>query len=480
MQYQYKKLITFGLTVLYWSLTTAAWGWVWDRYYSQAIIRPFGYKGTWLIVAVYGIILFLFNHLYGGYRIGYHKFGDIIYSNLLALLFTNGIVYLQTCLVGRAIMDIRPFVVLCVVGFLLALLWAYVSTRLYMKLYPPHKMLMIYGGKQLTESLIYKMMTRPEKYDICEAISTDEGIESIIERMKNYTSVIICDVKSADRNALVKYCFEHSVRTYLTPKISDLIIRGAAEINLFDTTLLLCRNTGFNGEQRALKRMLDLVLASLALVATAPFLLLTALAIKLQDGGPVLYRQERLTRGGKVFSVYKFRSMIVDAEKDSGARLAEDNDDRITPVGRFIRKIRFDEMPQLLNILKGDMSIVGPRPERPEIAQEYEKTMPEFCFRLKVKAGLTGYAQVLGKYNTTPYDKLKLDMAYIEGYSFLLDLKLILMTLKILFKRESTEGIAEGTTTASPPPPQKAPAAPPELVVVTTQAQEERDTAAVK
>ena len=144
-----------------------------------------------------------------------------------------------------------------------------------------------------------------------------------------------------------------------------------------------------------------------------------------------------------MFKVYKFRSMRTDAESDGVARLAGENDDRITPVGKVIRKVRIDELPQILNVLKGDMSIVGPRPERPELAAENEKIMPEFSYRLKVKAGLTGYAQVLGKYNTTPYDKLRLDLMYIEQYSFLLDLKLILMTIKILFVPESTEGVKE-------------------------------------
>ena len=175
----------------------------------------------------------------------------------------------------------------------------------------------------------------------------------------------------------------------------------------------------------------------------------TALAIKLQDGGPAVYKQKRLTIEGRKFYVYKFRSMRVDAEKDGVARLACDGDSRVTPVGQFIRKVRLDELPQLFNILKGDMSIVGPRPERPEIARQYEAEIPEFRYRLRVKAGLTGYAQIFGKYNTTPYDKLKLDLHYIQNYSLMLDVKLIIQTVKILFMRESTEGIAAGQTTAA-------------------------------
>lgn len=194
--------------------------------------------------------------------------------------------------------------------------------------------------------------------------------------------------------------------------------------------------------------MIDLVCSLLLLVIASPFMLVTAIAIKLYDGGPVLYKQIRCTRDRKEFYILKFRSMRVDAEKDGVARLASKNDSRITPVGKFIRATRIDELPQLFNILKGEMSFIGPRPERPEIIDQYMEEMPEFAFRMKVKAGLAGYAQVYGKYNTTPYDKLKLDLTYIEQYSVWLDIKLMLLTLKILIKPESTEGVDSSQTTA--------------------------------
>ena len=181
--------------------------------------------------------------------------------------------------------------------------------------------------------------------------------------------------------------------------------------------------------------------------SASPFMLIIALAVKLYDGGPVLYKQERLTRDGRPFMIYKFRSMSMDSEK-SGARLAAKGDKRVTPVGRVIRNIHFDELPQLFNILKGDMSMVGPRPERQVIADQYAEEIPEFVLRTKVKAGLTGYAQVYGKYNTTPYDKLKFDITYIENYSLWLDVKIMLLTFKILFQKENTEGVDETQKTA--------------------------------
>ena len=230
---------------------------------------------------------------------------------------------------------------------------------------------------------------------------------------------------------------------YITPKLSDIIMRGADEINLFDTPLLLCRNRGLNFEQRFFKRAVDLIVSAVAIIVFSPFMLIAAICIKLYDGGPVLYKQKRSTIGGRIFEIYKFRSMVVDAEKDGKAVLASRNDDRITPIGKIIRRYRIDELPQLFNIFVGDMSLVGPRPERPEIGEEYAKVMPEFRYRLKVKAGLTGYAQVIGKYDTTAYDKLKMDLMYIESYSFFLDIKLILMTVKTMFQKDSSQGVEE-------------------------------------
>ena len=225
------------------------------------------------------------------------------------------------------------------------------------------------------------------------------------------------------------------------PKISDVILVGSEELHVFDTPILLTREYSLSMEQRFIKRSIDVICSLILLVITSPLMLLTALAIKLYDGGPVLYKQVRCTIGQREFYIMKFRSMRTDAEKDGVARLAQKNDDRITPIGKVIRKCRLDELPQLINILKGDMSIVGPRPERKCLAEEISKEIPEFCFRLKVRGGLTGYAQIYGKYNTSAYDKLRLDMMYIENYSPLLDIRLIILTLRIIFSKDSTEGI---------------------------------------
>ena len=307
---------------------------------------------------------------------------------------------------------------------------------------------MIYGERPI-EDIMGKFASRPDKYDIVKSMNLTEGLPAIYDEITaGYGGIVLWDIPISVRNDLLKYCYSKYIRVYLMPKISDVIVRGADPIHLFDTPIFLTRECSMTIEQRMVKRLIDVVCSLILIVLASPFMLITALAVKLYDHGPVLYKQVRCTTGGKEFKILKFRSMRVDAEKDGVARLASQNDSRITPVGKFIRKVRLDELPQLFNILKGDMSFIGPRPERPEIIKQYMEDMPEFAFRMKMKAGLAGYAQVYGKYNTTPYDKLKLDLFYIENYTVWLDLKLMLLTLKILFKPESTEGIDEKQTTA--------------------------------
>lgn len=307
-------------------------------------------------------------------------------------------------------------------------------------------MLVIYGEYSPT-NLIKKINSRRDKYDVCATESVKVGYEALYTKILDYEAVVLCDLPSQIRNQILKFCYDQKKRTYITPKISDIIITGTERIHLFDTPLMLARNGGLTIEQRIGKRAMDIVFSLLAIVISAPFMLIFALCIKLYDRGPVFYTQERVTRDGKAFQIIKFRSMRENAEKD-GARLAAKGDSRITPIGRFLRATHLDELPQIFNILKGEMSFVGPRPERREIAEEYEELIPEFRFRLKVKAGLTGYAQIYGKYNTAPYDKLKLDLTYIENYSVWLDLKLMLMTFKIMFQKENTEGVDKEQKTA--------------------------------
>ena len=423
-------------------LTVETWVyWIaWEQYFSKAAGTPFFRRGDWLMVVVYGLLLLFFSKMYGGLRIGYLERGNVLYSQMLSVVLVNMFTYLQIALLAKGFLNPIPFLLMFAVQAIAIGIWTFLANKLFERLFPPRQMLLIYGNRP-SLTLMDKMNCRKDRYQIREMVHIEVGVEEIVRRIPGYDAVVICDVPSSIRNRILKYCYGEGKRVYMTPKISDILVRSAEDMNLFDTPLIMARNGKMSVEQAFFKRGMDIVVAGAASLLALPFFIGTALAVKVQDGGPIIYKQKRLTINGKEFYVYKFRSMKVDAEKDGVARLASDGDRRITAVGNFIRKVRLDELPQLFNILKGDMSIVGPRPERPEIARQYEEVMPEFEYRLRVKAGLTGYAQVFGKYNTTSYDKLKLDLHYIQNYSLMLDIKLMIQTVKILFMRESTEGI---------------------------------------
>ncbi len=444
---KFKRLINFleGFVIL--AAHTVLFAFVWYGSYVKQLDIPFFRRGDWAVIGVYALILFLLTHLYGGFKIGYLRLMDVLYSQILSLICANVVAYIQVVLISREYLSTVPILKMTIVQIAIILLWVFICKLIYAALYPPRQMLLVCYDRD-PDDMINKMSSRQDKYEICDiADLNEESLDSVCDMVTEYEAVLIYDIPAYERNIILKHCFTEGVRTYVTPKISDILLRGADNIHLFDTPLYLSRNQGLSADQLIFKRLLDLVVCVPVSVVLMPLFLLISLLIKLYDGGPVLYKQPRLTINGKVFNIYKFRSMRMDSEK-AGAQLAKKNDDRITPVGRVLRALHFDEFPQLINIIKGDMSLVGPRPERPEIAKQYKEIIPEFDFRLKVKAGLTGYAQVYGKYNTTPYDKLKLDLTYIENYTFWLDIKLMFLTFKILFQKENTEGIDANQVTA--------------------------------
>lgn len=444
---QFKRVISFfeGFVIL--AAHMALFAYVWYGYYVGQLKIPFFRRGDWAVIGMYGLILFLLTNLYGGFKIGYLRLMDVLYSQILSLISANVVAYVQVVLISRKYLSSIPIVKMTLVQIIAILLWVLICKLIYAALYPPRQMLLVCYDRD-PDDMILKMSSRQDKYEICDiADLNEEALEDVCEMVKDYEAVLIYDIPAYERNIILKRCFTECVRTYVTPKISDILLRGADNIHLFDTPLYLSRNKGLSGDQIIFKRLLDLIISIPLAILLMPLFIVIALLIKIYDGGSVLYKQPRLTMDGKVFNIYKFRSMRMDSEK-YGAQLAKKNDDRITPVGKVLRMLHFDEFPQLINIIKGDMSVVGPRPERPEIAAQYQEIIPEFDFRLKVKAGLTGYAQVYGKYNTTPYDKLKLDLTYIENYSFWLDIKLIFLTFKILFQKDNTEGIDASQITA--------------------------------
>ena len=427
-------------------LITMPFAWGWFNYYAQHMVLPFYDRGNWVVVALYAVLYMIFGRVYGGFWISLNRISESVYSQALAVMMTSGIMYVVTFLLERQLPDIWPVIAAFGVQLVLSGLWSMAAHVAYYILFPATMTIIVYDERQGMEKLIQDYGFE-KKFTVIKTLTVEQCIANI-DLLHNAQTVFVSGVHSHERNIILKYCVEHGIMMYLVPRIGDVLMSGAQQMHMFHLPMLRVGRYNPSPWHTIAKRTFDVVSAGALFLVISPLMLITAIAIK-TDGGPVFYKQRRLTQDGKEFDVLKFRSMRVDAEKDGVARLSTgDKDDRITKVGHFIRKVRIDELPQLLNIIGGSMSVVGPRPERPEIASQYEKEMPEFSLRLQAKAGLTGYAQVYGKYNTTPYDKLQMDLMYISNPSFWEDLRIIFATIKILFVPESTEGVSKGQTTA--------------------------------
>ena len=430
-------------------LVTGMFFWVWYRFAEKnnQTGHLLGYANLLMSAGIYFVLYVIIGKPMKAFRIGVDRKANLLASQVLTLFTVNALETLVSCAITGQFRFFPDFlwryILLFLVQGLAACLLIIPMVDLYRHTFPPQRILEVY--KNADASKLRFMDDRPDKYHISSKICIDEGIGAVFSRMEagGFDAVLINDVPSEIKNDILKECFNRDIRVYFTPKISDIIGKNSEEINLFDTPLYLCRNNGIGMTQRFIKRSCDIVFSLLGLILASPVLLITAIAIKAEDGGPVFFRQERATIGGHTFMIIKFRSMIIDAEKDGKPHPAGEADPRITKVGRVIRPTRIDELPQLINILKGEMSIVGPRPERVEHMRKYTEEIPEFVYRLKVKGGLTGPAQVFGKYNTDALNKLKMDLAYITNYSVLLDLQILFETFKILFQKESTEGFSE-------------------------------------
>ena len=427
------------------AVATSSFLWVWINS-IKTIENRTGYllgKGNLAMSAIiYIMMLVIFGRFFHAFSIGVERIAKQVVSVALTLFVTD----LAEVLVSSTIQNNYRFMLEYAWRYLLLALaqsvvlgiFVIIVNFLYRKIIPPLKITLIYGDHP--NNIEDKLACLPHKYQVVKRVKFDDPGVDLEKVINESSSVLINDVPSQIENKIIKLCFDNDVRTYVVPKIADIILKCSDSINVIDTPLYLSRNFGMSFGQRFAKRAMDIILSGLALIVFSPVFIITALAIKIEDHGPVFFKQERVTKDGKHFMILKFRSMIVDAEKDGRPHPAGEKDDRITKVGNIIRACRVDELPQLFNIFAGDMSIVGPRPERYEHVIKYTQDIPEFKFREKVKGGLTGYAQVYGKYNTSALDKLKLDLTYIANYSVLLDFQIIFETIKILFQKESTEG----------------------------------------
>ena len=420
---------------------------VWLLYYIRMVLMyPSVYRAGGIIV-MFVVLYAFFGRAYEAFLVSLKRVSDMFYAQALSIFFADGFMFLVMWLMSNRFPDLLPALGALAAQVALSVVWCFGANRWYYAHYARQKTGVIYDMRRGVEDL-FGRYGMEQKFDVRFTCTVEECLGRL-EMLDDMTSVFLCGVHSHERNAILKYCVANGIVVYIIPRVGDVIMSGAKKIHLFHLPMLRVDRYNPNPEYTLAKRAIDVGLSLFLLALFSPILLVTALAVKLQDGGPVFYRQVRLTKDGREFRMLKFRSMVVNAEEDGVARLSTGKvDPRITRVGRIIRAYRIDELPQLFNVLGGSMSLVGPRPERPEIAAEYEKEMPEFALRLQARAGITGYAQVYGKYNTTPYDKLQMDLMYISRPSVIEDLKILFATLQIIFQRESTEGIAQGHVNA--------------------------------
>ncbi|MBR3463594.1 MAG: sugar transferase [Clostridiales bacterium] len=419
----------------------------WYLYYASRISSPFYFWGNLVVFVLFMLLYFYFARTYDAFFISHNTIGEIVTSQSLSAFLADTAMYFVIILLSKRLVNPLPLMAAFAVQFALSAFWSLIANLVYYRIYPAKKTLIINDVRRDMDGIIRKYHME-RKFDISKSVSVEECLNdlSVIDDVE---VVFLSGVHTHERNIILKYCMYNDKLVYMIPRVGDVIMSGAQQVHLFHLPMLRTGGYRPNPEYVITKRLFDIIASVLGLIVLSPLFLVVAIVIKASDKGPVFYRQERLTKDGKRFMIHKFRSMRADAEKDGIPRLSSGvYDDRITPVGRFIRRCRIDELPQLFDILTGNLSVVGPRPERPEIAEEYMKEMPEFQLRLQAKAGLTGYAQIYGKYNTTPYDKLQLDLMYIAHPSLAEDIRICFATIRILFKPSSTEGVAPGQTTA--------------------------------
>lgn len=439
--FKYRKFLVFTVILCMYIINISTYFFFWHKFYD---INTFGEKGEFVIYTIYLFLYFVLTGVYKGNKVGILRLGEIIYSNILSILIVNTITYLQLCSLYVSLVDIEPILITTLIQIINIVILTFIANKLYFYFRSAREILAISNNINIDYEILLKMQQMKEKFTIKKVILEDVGIEEISEKLKNFNSVLLCNVSPKTKKFVIETCFEQNKRVYIIPSVYDIMLWSSYQTQVFDTPMLMCKSRTPTNEQLIIKRCIDIVFSLLGLIILSPFMIITAIIIKVYDGGPIFFKQKRCTLNEHTFNVLKFRSMVVDAEKD-GPQKATQNDNRITPIGKIIRMTRIDETPQLLNILVGDMSIVGPRPERIENIEEYCKTHPQFKLRLKVKAGLTGYAQIYGKYNTLPLDKLHLDLLYIQNFSIIKDLNIMLATVKILFMPTSTEGFSKTT-----------------------------------
>lgn len=380
-------------------------------------------------------------NIYGLYTITMKTLSEIAFSLGLALMLLQFLTVVSTFFYRHFAFPRSIFIIAFFVQFLLLLGWRGLVLYVFKRVQGVKHVLVI-GEMPKAQEFAQKLQNISKGWIDVKYVLEPKTVEELIPYIKVVDTIYLYSKMDENlKSEIVRKAIEFKKHVFIAPDFRDILVSRARVIQFDDVATLSIEQPELTSEQKLIKRVCDILLASVALVISFPIMILIAIAIKLDSEGPVIYKQKRVTEGEREFYVLKFRTMVKDAEKMTGPVLATENDPRITRVGRFLRATRLDELPQLINILKGEMSFIGPRPERPYFVEQFKKLYPEYSLRHNVKAGLTGLAQVYGKYATSPEDKLRLDLIYIKNYSVFLDIKILLLTLKTIFTKEAAEGV---------------------------------------
>ncbi len=393
-----------------------------------------------ITLSTYVIILFLLTCIYGKYDVGIRKSRQIIFSLVLAGIMTDLFTYFQLVIMKTNDANNRTFklenisilILVILVQIIIYIVMTHMGNAFYFWINDAEGCLIIASDIEEAERVQEALLDFKKRYHVTGIIHYER--DDLEERMLEVNTVFLYDVPVEERTKIVDFCYQNLKNIYFNPQIADILERNSKQVVIDDMSFFSSQFHTITYEQRIIKRLMDIFISAVALIITSPILCVSAICIKSHDGGSVLFRQKRATANGRVFLIYKFRTM----KENVGNYSVTGDDTRVTSVGRFLRKYRIDELPQFYNILKGDMSLVGPRPEMLENVEDYTKEMPEFRYRLRMKAGLTGNAQIIGKYNTSSRDKLMLDLMYIENYSILKDIQLLFQTILVLFNADDS------------------------------------------
>lgn len=396
-------------------------------------------------LSTYVFMLFLLTNIYGGFDVGVRKRREIVISLILTGIITDLVTYFELTIMKTndannatfTIENVGVLFAVFVIQIAIYVVMTIIGNKFYFWINEAEKCLIVSSDVDSARRVSKAMESFQRRYRVNEIVSIND--ENLEEKMLAADSIVLYEVPVERRTEIVDFCYQNLKNFYFNPAVADILERNSNSEVIDDISFFSWKFHTISFEERIIKRLMDIIISTIMIIVLSPILLISAVLIKKNDGGSVLFKQKRATVHGKVFEIYKFRTMKENVENKSVVV----DDDRITGIGKFLRKYRIDELPQLFNILKGDMSLVGPRPEMLENVKEYTRELPEFRYRLRMKAGLTGYAQIIGKYNTSSKDKLMLDLLYIENYSIMKDIQLLFRTVLVIFKAEDSTSAFE-------------------------------------